>query len=910
MHESEPDDDPVVLRLAASVVDGRQIDWVDESAQGGPSDRGDSARPLDGLRLVADVADAFRRQRAEGEPDHDSTLALRLFRWGRLDVLERLGEGGYGQVYRAYDPQLDRQVALKLQRQTADAGVLRALGEARRLARIRHPNVLTVHGVDVHDGRAGLWTDLLEGRTLHDLVESSGPLSAHEAAGVGVDLCRALAAIHNAGLVHGDVKPGNVMREVGGRIVLMDFGAAREQQVAFGRLVEATTVTAAPEVLAGAAPTPSADLYSLGATLFFLVCGRYPFAPPESERARPRLRDLRADLPSELVEVIEGALQPDPALRPSSAGELEASLRRAGGVSSPVAAAEPAGDGRVARGGRMLPRIAAAGLALAVLIALAVLLVPRQRAGRGALSSMRIEGQRLISDFPGSSRAASFSPDGGMIAFLNDRTGVDQVWVRPVDGGAPIQVTSGERAAGRPRWSSRGEIVYARSGDGVWAVAPLGGQPRRLLEDGTSPDVSFDGSRVVFQKLNGLWLADLDSGIQERLEAVPAWFFSDVDASPAFARDGSVVAYFQQIEGPFGDLFLVDLVDGARRRLTFDLTAAGDPVFTPDGEAIVFSSMRSGSRLLWRVARDGGEPELVTSGAGEDSEATLSGDGRRLAFTNVRHRSVLEVLDPRTRSRREVLESRALLAHPRVSPAGDRIAYFQQLGTAGIHIFVVPSAGGDPLQLTSNPGGQNIHPRWSPDGLYLYYYDSRGLTFRRMPAAGGPSEEVFANWHMQRQNHAEISPDGTRVLYTELGVENERTWIRRLGGAGEPSGLPLPHLHQAQWTPDGHSVVGWRHDGHAYECIVAEGECRRIAERGQRPRLDASGLGIYFHRPADEAGYWRLFYRDLAGGAEREIGTFGPYDPLAATFSVSPGDEIVSTRFESGRRELWLATLR
>ncbi|HUG38374.1 MAG TPA: hypothetical protein VML54_15560, partial [Candidatus Limnocylindrales bacterium] len=704
-------------------------------------------------------------------------------------------------------------------------------------------------------------------------------------------------------------KPGNAMREVGGRIVLMDFGAAREQRVEIGAPVQATAATAAPEVLAGAAPTPQADLCSLGATLFYLTCGSYPVASAEGERIRLRLRDRRPDLPSELVEVIEEALQPDPAMRPSSAGELEASLRRAGGVSAPLAGAGGARERSLVARAPASARWAAAAVALVVIVGLAVFLVGRFSSGRGAASPTAIESQRLISDFPGSSRAASFSPDGGMIAFLNDRAGLDQVWVLPVEGGLPIQVTSGERAAGRLRGSSRGEIVFARAGDGVWAVAPLGGEPRRLIEEGSSPDVSSDGSRVVFQRRNGLWLADLDAGTQERLEAVPAWFFSAVDAAPAFAPDGSAVAYFQQIEGPLGDLFLIDFASGERRRLTSDLTEAGDPVFTPDGRWIVFSSVRSGSRLLWRVAPDGGEPEPVTSGAGEDSEPALSADGRRLAYTNVRHRSVLEVLDPRTLSRREVLESRALLNLPRVSPDGDRIAYFRQLGAAGVHVFVVPAAGGDPLQVTSNPGGQNIHPRWSPDGRHLYYYDSRGLTLRRMPAAGGPSQEVFADWHWQRQNHAEVSPDGTQVLYTELGVETERTWIRALDGTGEPVGLPLPHLHHAHWSRDGRSAIGWRHDGHSYRCTLGERDCRMIAENATRVRLDASGSGIYFHRPADKSGYWRLFHRDLDTGVEREIAVLGPYDPLSVTFSVSPDDEIVSTRFESGRRELWLAAL-
>ncbi|HVS66348.1 MAG TPA: protein kinase [Thermoanaerobaculia bacterium] len=891
--------DSAVLRIAEEIADGGEIDWVEESCHVGSAS--DEERAFHGLRVIAD---AFRRLRDEGALDREPTKRIVLFRWGRLDVLEALGKGGFGEVYRAYDPQLDRQVALKLLHGT-DAGTFRALSEARRLARIRHPNVLTIHGADVHQDQAGLWTDLLEGRTLNELVRTDGPRGAHEAAGVGVDLCRALAAIHGAQLVHGDVKPSNVMREVGGRIVLMDFGSAREQRAGDAAPVQATLATAAPEVLAGATPTARADLYSLGATLFFLLSGSYPRAG-----ARSHLRDLRPDLPAEIVDVVERTLQSDPGSRPASAGELEESLRRAGGISTPLSGArsevrDAVSPARATFSGRA----ALALLALGLLGVLALLSFDWLRGERDTASPMGIEGQRLISDFPGSSRAATFSPDGGMIVFLNDRTGVDQVWVRPVDGGPPAQATTGESAAGRPRWSRRGEIVYERAGDGIWAVAALGGEPRRLLEEGRSPDVSPDGSRLVFQRRNALWLADLDGGSVGRLEAAPHWFFSAVDAAPAFAPDGSAVAYFHQIEGPLGDIFLVDLESGDRRQLTFDLTEAGDPVFTSDGGWIVFSSLRSGSRLLWRVAVEGGEPVPVTTGAGEDSAPALSADPDRLAYTNVRHRSVLEAFDPQTGSRREILASRALLNLPRVSPSGDRVAYFQQLGAAGVHLFVVPAAGGDPVQLTSNPGGQNIHPRWSPDGRHLYYYDSRGLTFRRMPADGGPSETVFEDWHWQRQNSAEISPDGTRVLYTELGGETERTWIRALDGSDEPLGLPLPHFHGAQWSDDGLDVIGWRHDGHL--ALPPRAAPMRRHRRGRPAREVRRGrLGDLFHRPAGEPDRWRLFHLDLESGVEREVGVLGPHDPLSATFSVTPAGEIVSTRFETGRRELWLATLR
>ncbi len=145
--------------------------------------------------------------------------------WGSLEIGAKLGSGTFGTVYRAWDRDLEREVALKLfHGAQPDDGT--TVDEARHLARIRHPNIVSVFGADARDGRVGFWMELVTGRTLCQLHQDYGPSSAQEAILVGVDLCHALAAVHQTGFLHCDLKAQNVMREAGGRIVLMDFGAA------------------------------------------------------------------------------------------------------------------------------------------------------------------------------------------------------------------------------------------------------------------------------------------------------------------------------------------------------------------------------------------------------------------------------------------------------------------------------------------------------------------------------------------------------------------------------------------------------------------------------------------------------------------------------------------------------------
>ena len=250
------------------------------------------------------------------------TQPVVLFTWGHLQVLQKLGEGSFGEVYRAFDPVLERDVALKLRRAEQPEGVVgrRAiLDEARRLARVRHPNVLTVHGADVHDGRVGLWTDLISGQTLEERLRQDGPLGAHEAALICIELCDALAAVHAQGLTHGDVKAANIMRERGGRVVLMDFGAVTEvpRCGSGGGATLGTPLVMAPEVLRGETPGTTADLYSLGVLLYRLVSGRYPVEAESvqelcEKHARGEsvpLADRRPDLPTAFLEVVDRALE-------------------------------------------------------------------------------------------------------------------------------------------------------------------------------------------------------------------------------------------------------------------------------------------------------------------------------------------------------------------------------------------------------------------------------------------------------------------------------------------------------------------------------------------------------------------------------------------------------------------------
>lgn len=366
------DDD--LERIAGAVADGTPVDWDREKSLS--PENADRLDGLSSLERVRDIHRAATDTEPVAEPPArrpDPASAPMLFQWGTLRVLEQVGEGGYGEVYRAYDPSLDTEVALKLNKPGAawlQVDRTRFLDEARRLARVRHPNVLAVRGADEHDGRLGIWTDFIRGRSLEQQINQEGPLSAREAAMIGLDLCRALAAVHARGLVHGDVKTSNVMREQGGRIFLMDFGSVVEiapETADDSAGVHGTPLAMAPEQLRGEPASARSDIYALGVLLYRLVTCRYPLEArgvPQlldlhDRDGRTPLRDRRPDLPLPFVQVVERALASDPKQRYASAGAMERALSGSVEGLTPLPPSPP---------GRFWPTLAVAVAAAGLLV--------------------------------------------------------------------------------------------------------------------------------------------------------------------------------------------------------------------------------------------------------------------------------------------------------------------------------------------------------------------------------------------------------------------------------------------------------------------------------------------------------------------------------------------------------------
>jgi serine/threonine protein kinase len=321
------------------IADGLTVDWsaLDQAPPARVRDWAKSLRVLnDIVKLHRDAAADYDHTTLATAAATDAAPSATPDTWGKYRLTNKVGEGSYGSVYRAWDSELERDVAIKiLHRRVGDTRLReRLLQEGRALAKIQHNNVVRVLGIEAHGDRVGLCMEFVRGKTLADIVRGQGKLSAAEAVLIGEDLCRALSAVHRAGFIHRDVKAKNVMRDDTGRIVLMDFGTGRSAEVQNKSDRAGTPLYMAPEAIEEGQQSARSDVYSLGVLLYYLVTAEYPvnartideLREAHARREHRWLSAARPDLPVGFMQVVERAIALDPEERYANAGELLAAL--------------------------------------------------------------------------------------------------------------------------------------------------------------------------------------------------------------------------------------------------------------------------------------------------------------------------------------------------------------------------------------------------------------------------------------------------------------------------------------------------------------------------------------------------------------------------------------------------------
>jgi Tol biopolymer transport system component len=357
-----------------------------------------------------------------------------------------------------------------------------------------------------------------------------------------------------------------------------------------------------------------------------------------------------------------------------------------------------------------------------------------------------------------------------------------------------------------------------------------------------------------------------------------------------------------------GDIFIIPSSGGQARRLTFDNQLGGGQVWTPDGLYIVFSSQRRGSKTLWKILASGGTPEPVTTGAGEDTSPDISRNGKSLIYTNSRVYWVLTVQDGSAPHKQEIKETLTDMFAPEFSPTGERIVFFATVEDGDIHLFTVRADGTDLRQVTRGKGERNVMPQWSADGRTLYFYRIRpDLSFRKISAEGGQSEEIVPGWKPRTHYGARVDSTEKKIVYSKL--EKNAAAVTLIRDIATRQETPFKRrLDHARWSSDGRSIVGVDPEsltdgahGDIVVCSVDSGTCRTVTSRGHVPVWSADNSQIYFARNGSEI--WSVA---LDGGHEKQFSQTSQVDPIGSAFDLSRDGKVVYVQFKQGKQELWM----
>src|ERR1700683_3298391 len=575
---------------------------------------------------------------------------------GDYEVKSLLGSGGMGEVYRARDSRLRRDVAIKVLPSlfSADSDRLKRFEqEARAAAALNHPNILVVFQLGTHDGVPYMVSELLEGSTLREHVQR-GALPIRKAIDYGVQIARGLAAAHEKGIVHRDLKPDNVFVTKDGRVKILDFGLARllpqrgEVEVnapTWSDLTDPGTVMGtvgymSPEQVRGKPADHRADIFALGAILYEMLTGKRAFQKPTSAETMtailneepPGLSQLLPLAPPAMQRVVHRCLEKSPEQRFQSASDLAFALEELPD-SSFVTVAAPASPDRERRS-RLVAT--AVGLTVVALLAGAALILFRTRRSPGPETGEYAQ----LSNFADSAVAPALSPDGRMLAFIRgDSTfvGHGEVSVKLLPDGEPVQLThDGLSKMGPLAFSPDGSrIAYTVGIADSWTVPVLGGGPSHWLTVGTPSWITITGDRprIMFSALTGEGIhMGVFTATESRAEQRQVYLPNDVNGMAHrsyLSPDGRSVLTVE-----------MDITSWLPCRLVpFDGSALGtrvgpqpsqctDAAWSPDGKWMYFSADTGDGFHIWRQSYPDGSPEQVTFGATEEQGLSFAPDGR------------------------------------------------------------------------------------------------------------------------------------------------------------------------------------------------------------------------------------------------------------------------------------------
>jgi serine/threonine protein kinase/WD40 repeat protein len=710
---------------------------------------------------------------------------------GQYRIESAIGAGGMGVVFRAYDTKLQRPVAIKfLSDDLADAAARRRFQrEAQMASSLNHPHILTVYDIGEFQGRQYLATEFVDGGTLKNWGQRQ-PRTWEDVAELLTGVADGLATAHQAGILHRDIKPDNILVTASGYAKLADFGLAKladasqptdrtrtiaEDQTQRGVIV-GTIAYMSPEQASGKLLDARSDIFSFGVVLYEMLAGGRPFKARTNLELLQQVIDgtpapLSEDIPEPLRVLVAKALEKDPAKRYSSMRELVAALR---------AAQRPSRQGLAAPARSSSKWLVPAGFAAIVIAAAAGGLAFWSR---HVSSTARLE-YTPLTNFTDSAVSPTLSPDGRMLAFLRGAStfqGPGDVYVKLLPDGEPVRLTQdGTNKVGPVNFSPDGSRIaytHLENGGPTWSVPVLGGEPARMLAnaEGLSwVDTGAKPPRVMYSAKTGQGIhMGIFTATESRSEQRTVYLPADINgmAHRSFGSpDGKSVLVVEMNASGWLPCRMVPYDGSSSGRRVGPVPAqCTDAAWSPDGKWMYFAANTGGGYHIWRQRFPNGTPEQVTSGATEEQGISFAPDGKSFVTSVGESQSTLWVHD------------------------GER-----------------------ERQITFE--GYSYLPSFSADMKQLYYLQRSKANGRFVSGElwdteleTGKKQRLLPDFPME---HYDVSPDGKQVIFITTDSSGRAPlWIGAVDGSSSPRRLSDQDCIRALFAPDGDIFFVGGHPG-------------------------------------------------------------------------------------------------
>ncbi len=748
-------------------------------------------------------------------------------------VIEKLGEGGMGVVYKARDTHLDRFVAIKVlppEKVSDPTRKARFIQEAKAASALNHPNIITVHDISSENGIDFMVMEYVDGKTLDQLIPRKG-MRLNEALKVAIQIADALARAHAAGIIHRDLKPANIMVDAHGQVKVLDFGLAKLTEQ--GDPAEASTATAAvkteegaiagtaaymsPEQAEGKPLDARSDIFSFGAVLYEMLTGGRAFQGDSKVSTLAAILhheppELGAEIPADLKKIVARCLRKDSAKRFQHVGDIRMEIDEMREESESGRLAAPAAS-HSRRWSVWISALAALLLAVAGWFGWQRLNAPAQPPRLVTLTA-----------YPGIEQYPAISPDGRQVAFSwnGEKQDNEDIYIQLVGSAAPpLRLTSDPAPDRAPVWSPDGaQIAFVRHQEGraaVYVSPALGGRERKVTDFRPLPRLYSLMTPTISWSPDGKWLAvpQVWSGQTSSILLVPLEngesriLISKPVAEgrfywPAFSPKGDYLAYSLRQGSRECDVYLLELdrgyvPKGQPRRLTHHGAVIEGIAWTPEGKSLIFTAIPAlgAGYHLWRLPVSGAaEPERLELTGDRAAHPALSKTGNRLIYARSEYESDVWKLEAGSPPQRFISSTR-FDWEPEFSPDGKRIAFVTDRAGGAPELWVADRDGTNLARLAKGTGGLLGYPRWSPDGKWIAFHahevsapwdifaiDSAGGQPRRLTS--DPSADQRPSW----------SWDGKWVYF--CSDRSGRNEVYRIPAAG---GDPVQVTHGGGASP-------------------------------------------------------------------------------------------------------------